>query len=63
LNELDLPRPEDVNFGGMRRKEQTAYYHERVRELLSLVLESDDLPEKFRHALEIINDYTFYLGD
>jgi len=63
MDDLALPTPPSVNFGEMRRKEQTRYYQERVREVISAMLEADDLPEKFRHALEIIDDYTFYLGD
>jgi len=63
MDELYLPKPKDINFGELRRKEQTKYYQERVREVISAILESDDLPEKFRRALEIIDDYTFYLGD
>jgi hypothetical protein len=59
---MELPKPKNINFVGMSRKDQNSYYSRHVRELISWMLEQKDLPDKFRRPLETVNDYTYYLG-
>lgn len=59
---MDLPKPKDINFHTMRRREQNAYYSENVRNLISWMLEQPDFPDKFRRPLKAVDDYTYYLG-
>ena len=60
---MNLPKPDAVNFSGMTIKEQNKYYARHVRGLITFILQQDDFPDKFRGALETIDDYTFYLCD
>jgi hypothetical protein len=59
---MDLPKPKDINFYQMKRKEQNKYYAQHVRGLIAWLLEQEDLPAKFRRPIETIDDYTYYLG-
>lgn len=59
---MEIPKPESVNFVGMKRREQNAWYERHVRGLIAWMLEQEDLPDKFRRPLETVDDYTYYLG-
>jgi len=58
---VELPRPDSVNFYEMTRTEQNAYYAKHVRGLITWLLQQSDFPDKFRRAVETIDDYTYYI--
>jgi len=60
---MELPKPESVNFYEMSHAEQNRYYAKNVRKLIEWLLLQDDFPDKFRRAVEAIDDYTFYIGE